>query len=70
MALTGWLLLDKYRDRIFLASGAGALLAFLMSYLLIRQSLRPLRDIARSAADFIRPKILSARIAVCKGCRV
>ncbi|WP_158937862.1 heavy metal sensor histidine kinase [Burkholderia sp. S171] len=60
-----WLLLRKYRDRLFLASGAGALLAFLMSYLLVRQSLRPLRDIARSAADFTTEN-LSARIAVRK----
>jgi len=60
-----WLLLRKYRDRLFLASGAGALLAFLMSYLLIRQSLKPLRDIARSAADFTTEN-LSARIAVRK----
>lgn len=60
-----WLLLDKYRDRLFLASGAGALLAFLMSYLLVRQSLRPLRDIARSAADFTTEN-LGARIVVRK----
>ena len=60
-----WLLLKKYRDRLFLASGAGALLAFLMSYLLIRQSLKPLRDIARSAADFTTEN-LGARIAVRK----
>jgi two-component system, OmpR family, heavy metal sensor histidine kinase CusS len=60
-----WLLLRKYRDRLFLASGAGALLAFLMSYLLIRQSLKPLRDIARSAADFTTDN-LSARIEVRK----
>jgi two-component system heavy metal sensor histidine kinase CusS len=60
-----WLLLRKYRDRLFLASGAGALLAFLMSYLLIRQSLKPLRDIARSAADFTTEN-LGARIAVRK----
>ncbi|MFK4445476.1 two-component system heavy metal sensor histidine kinase CusS [Caballeronia udeis] len=60
-----WLLLKKYRDRLFLASGAGALLAFLMSYLLIRQSLRPLREIAHSAADFTTEN-LSARIVVRK----
>jgi two-component system, OmpR family, heavy metal sensor histidine kinase CusS len=60
-----WLLLRKYRHRLFLASGAGALLAFLMSYLLIRQSLKPLRDIARSAADFTTEN-LGARIAVRK----
>ncbi|SOE94728.1 two-component system, OmpR family, heavy metal sensor histidine kinase CusS [Burkholderia sp. D7] len=60
-----WLLLKRYRDRLFLASGAGALLAFLMSYLLIRQSLRPLREISRSAADFTTEN-LSARIVVRK----
>ena len=60
-----WLLLRKYRDRLLLASGAGALLAFLMSYLLVRQSLRPLRDIALSAADFTTEN-LGARIAVRK----
>jgi two-component system heavy metal sensor histidine kinase CusS len=60
-----WLLLKKYRDRLLLASGMGALLAFLMSFLLIRQSLKPLRDIARSAAGFTTDN-LSARIAVRK----
>ncbi|MDB5835455.1 MAG: histidine kinase [Caballeronia sp.] len=60
-----WLLLKKYRDRLFLASGMGALLAFLMSFLLVRQSLKPLRDIARSAAGFTTDN-LSARIAVRK----
>jgi two-component system heavy metal sensor histidine kinase CusS len=60
-----WLLLKKYRDRLLLASGTGALLAFLMSFLLIRQSLKPLRDIARSAAGFTTDN-LSARIAVRK----
>lgn len=59
------LLLRKYRDRLSLASGAGALLAFLMSFLLVRQSLKPLHDIAHSAAGFTTDN-LSARIVVRK----
>ncbi|CAG4889930.1 heavy metal sensor histidine kinase [Paraburkholderia saeva] len=46
------LLLQRYKNRLLQAGAAGALLAFLMSYLVVRSSLRPLRAIARSAANF------------------
>jgi two-component system, OmpR family, heavy metal sensor histidine kinase CusS len=45
-----WLLLDRYRDQLHLAGLAGVVLAILLSYLLIRAALRPLRDIAASAS--------------------
>ncbi len=46
-----WLLLDHYRERLYAAGFAGMLLAFLMSYLLVRESLKPLRMIASSAGE-------------------
>jgi two-component system heavy metal sensor histidine kinase CusS len=52
-----WLLLDHYRDRLYAAGFGGALLAFLMSYLLVRESLRPLREIARSAGRITVDKL-------------
>ena len=52
-----WLLLDHYRDRLRVAGIAGMLIAFLMSYLLVRQSLKPLRDIARSAGNVTVDKL-------------
>ncbi|MCC8392434.1 heavy metal sensor histidine kinase [Paraburkholderia sp. MMS20-SJTR3] len=45
-----WLLLDRYRERLYGFGFAGMLLAFLMSWLLVRAALRPLREIAASAA--------------------
>ncbi|MGF6602662.1 two-component system heavy metal sensor histidine kinase CusS [Paraburkholderia sp. GAS448] len=45
-----WLLLDRYRERLYVVGICGMLLAFLMSWMLVRESLRPLREIARSAA--------------------
>lgn len=42
-------LLDYYRDRLYGVGSAGVLLAFLMSWMLVRESLRPLREIARKA---------------------
>jgi len=45
-----WRLLDHYRERLYVVGFAGMLLAFLMSWLLVRESLRPLREIAQSAA--------------------
>lgn len=45
-----WLLLDRYRERLYAFGFAGMLLAFLMSWLLVRESLRPLRDMAARAA--------------------
>ena len=44
-----WRLLDRYRERLYGAGFAGMLLAFLMSWMMVRESLRPLRDIAASA---------------------
>jgi two-component system heavy metal sensor histidine kinase CusS len=58
-----WLLLDHYRDRLYAAGFAGMLLAFLMSYLLVRESLKPLREIARSAGKVTVDK-LDTRIEV------
>jgi two-component system, OmpR family, heavy metal sensor histidine kinase CusS len=45
-----WLLLDRYRERLYAFGFAGMLLAFLMSWLLVRESLRPLREMAARAA--------------------
>jgi two-component system heavy metal sensor histidine kinase CusS len=45
-----WLLLDRYRDQLHIAGVAGVVLAILLSYLLIRAALKPLRDIAASAS--------------------
>jgi two-component system heavy metal sensor histidine kinase CusS len=58
-----WRLLDYYRDRLYAAGFAGMLLAFLMSYLLVRESLKPLREIASSAGEITVDK-LDTRIAV------
>ncbi|MFC0401891.1 heavy metal sensor histidine kinase [Paraburkholderia rhizosphaerae] len=46
-----WLLLDHYRDRLYGAGFAGMLLAFLMSWMLVHESLRPLRQLAAHAAQ-------------------
>ncbi|PLZ01253.1 two-component sensor histidine kinase [Burkholderia sp. WAC0059] len=46
-----WLLLDRYRDKLELAGTVGALFTMLLSYLLIRAVLRPLRDIAAHAGQ-------------------
>ena len=40
-----WRVLDHYRERLYAYGFAGVLLAFLMSWLLVRASLRPLRDL-------------------------
>jgi two-component system heavy metal sensor histidine kinase CusS len=45
-----WRLLDRYRERLYGAGFAGMLLAFLMSWMLVRESLKPLRDVAARAA--------------------
>ncbi len=45
-----WLLLDHYRERLYAFGLAGMLLAFLLSWLLVRESLRPLREMAARAA--------------------
>lgn len=45
-----WLLLDRYRERLYAFGFAGMLLAFLMSWLLVREVLRPLRELATRAS--------------------
>ncbi|CDY77249.1 Heavy metal sensor histidine kinase [Caballeronia glathei] len=60
-----WRLLDRYRDKLYIAGAAGAALAFLLSYLLIRASLRPLREVAASAARVTVDR-LDTRIAVAR----
>ncbi|HEX3638458.1 MAG TPA: heavy metal sensor histidine kinase [Paraburkholderia sp.] len=61
-----WLLLDRYRDELKLAGTAGLLLAIVLSYLLIRAALRPLRDIAASASlvtvNRLHTRIEAARV--------
>jgi two-component system heavy metal sensor histidine kinase CusS len=56
-----WLLLDRYRDQLRLAGAAGVVLAILLSYLLIRAALKPLRDIAASA-NLVTVNRLNTRI--------
>jgi two-component system, OmpR family, heavy metal sensor histidine kinase CusS len=46
-----WLLLDHYRDRLYAAGFGGMLLAFLMSWMLVHESLRPLRKLAAHASQ-------------------
>jgi two-component system heavy metal sensor histidine kinase CusS len=58
-----WRLLDRYRDKLNLAGAAGVILAMLLSYLLIRAALRPLRDIAASAG-LVTVNRLNTRIPV------
>ncbi|XOC95959.1 heavy metal sensor histidine kinase [Burkholderia sp. 22PA0106] len=45
----GAALLDRYRDTLWLAGGAGAALSVLIGYALIRLSLRPLRGVVADA---------------------
>ncbi|CAB3694503.1 Adaptive-response sensory-kinase SasA [Paraburkholderia sediminicola] len=60
-----WRLLDRYRDKLNLAGTAGVMLAMLLSYLLIRTALRPLRDIAASAG-LVTVNRLNTRITVAR----
>ncbi|MFM0199532.1 heavy metal sensor histidine kinase [Paraburkholderia fungorum] len=60
-----WLLLDRYRDELNLAGVAGVLLAIVLSYVLIRAALRPLRDIAASAS-LVTVNRLHTRIEVAR----
>lgn len=60
-----WLMLDRYRDKLHMAGAAGAILAMLLSYLLIRAALRPVRDIAASASR-VTVNRLNTRIAVAR----
>jgi two-component system heavy metal sensor histidine kinase CusS len=52
-----WRLLDRYRERLYGAGFAGMLLAFLMSWMLVRESLRPLREMAASASTITVDKL-------------
>jgi two-component system heavy metal sensor histidine kinase CusS len=52
-----WRLLDYYRERLYGAGLAGMLLAFLMSWMLVRESLKPLRDMAGKAATITVDKL-------------
>ena len=58
-----WRLLDYYRERLYGAGLAGMLLAFLMSWMLVRESLKPLREMAGKAATITVDK-LDTRIKV------
>ncbi|WOD13630.1 heavy metal sensor histidine kinase [Paraburkholderia kirstenboschensis] len=58
-----WRLLDWYRDRLYAACFAGMLLAFMLSWMLLRESLRPLRVMAHSAATITVDR-LDTRIEV------
>jgi two-component system heavy metal sensor histidine kinase CusS len=60
-----WRLLDRYRDKLNVAGVVGVILAVLLSYLLIRAAMRPLRDIAASAAG-VTVNRLNTRIAVAR----
>ncbi|CAD6560876.1 Sensor protein CzcS [Paraburkholderia kirstenboschensis] len=54
-------MLDRYRDKLHAAGVVGMLLAILLSCVLIRAALRPLRDIAASA-DLVTVNRLNTRI--------
>ncbi|MEM5339330.1 heavy metal sensor histidine kinase [Paraburkholderia azotifigens] len=56
-------LLDHYRDTLKFYGIAGVLLTTVLSYLLIRAAMRPVRDIAASAAE-VTVNRLNTRIAV------
>ncbi|NPT42754.1 heavy metal sensor histidine kinase [Paraburkholderia sp. 1N] len=60
-----WRLLDRYRDKLNIAGAAGVILAMLLSYLLIRAAMRPLRDIAASAGR-VTVNRLNTRITVAR----
>ncbi|MDR5757138.1 heavy metal sensor histidine kinase [Caballeronia sp. LZ035] len=58
-----WLLLDRYRDRLHLAGIVGVMLTFAMGFLLVRRALRPLSEMASSAAT-VTSENLHTRIAM------
>jgi two-component system heavy metal sensor histidine kinase CusS len=58
-----WLLLDQYRDRLYAFGFGGMLLAFVLGWMLSREALRPLREIAASAAT-VTVERLDTRIEV------
>ncbi|SAK85745.1 heavy metal sensor signal transduction histidine kinase [Caballeronia calidae] len=58
-----WMLLDRYRDRLHLAGAIGVLLTFAIGFFLVRRALKPLRNMANSAATVTSDK-LHTRIAM------
>ncbi|WP_277185726.1 heavy metal sensor histidine kinase [Caballeronia sp. BR00000012568055] len=58
-----WLLLDRYRDRLHWAGAIGVLLTFAIGFFLVRRALKPLRNMANSAATVTSDK-LHTRIAM------
>jgi two-component system, OmpR family, heavy metal sensor histidine kinase CusS len=52
-----WLLLDHYRDRLHWAGALGVLLTFAIGFFLVRRALRPLRNMANSAATVTSDKL-------------
>ncbi|GLU34981.1 heavy metal sensor histidine kinase [Trinickia caryophylli] len=56
-----WRLLDRYRERLYAVGLTGALLALALGWALAREALRPLREMAASAAG-ITVERLDARI--------
>jgi two-component system heavy metal sensor histidine kinase CusS len=58
-----WLLLDHYRDRLWMVGIAGVLLTFGIGYVVVRNALKPLRDIAQNAGAVTVDR-LDTRIAV------
>jgi two-component system heavy metal sensor histidine kinase CusS len=58
-----WALLDRYRDRLYVFGLAGMALALVLGGMLSREALRPLREIAASAAT-ITVERLDTRIEV------
>jgi two-component system heavy metal sensor histidine kinase CusS len=58
-----WVLLEGYRDRLYVFGLGGMLLALVLGWLLSRQALRPLREIASGAAT-ITVERLDTRIEV------
>ncbi|MEA3120303.1 MAG: two-component system, OmpR family, heavy metal sensor histidine kinase CusS [Paraburkholderia sp.] len=58
-----WLLLDQYRERLYAFGFGGMMLTFVLGWMLSREALRPLREIAESAAT-ITVERLDTRIEV------
>jgi two-component system heavy metal sensor histidine kinase CusS len=57
--------LDRYRDNLKIYGAIGVILATLLSYLLVRAAMRPVRDIAASASE-VTVNRLNTRISVAR----
>jgi len=57
--------LDRYRDNLKIYGAVGVILATLLSYLLVRAAMRPVRDIAASASE-VTVNRLNTRISVAR----